>query len=135
MMAMQFTDLCLISNDVLRLVAFYEAVFGVTVDEHGVNGAKHSDIHSSINIGGLYLTIDSVKIADSSMFNYVSAKSSDNTLLCFNVDDVDAEYKRLLSLGAQMLNEPTTHPWGARSFQFKDPDGNILNFRTIPKEG
>jgi len=44
-----------------------------------------------------------------------------------------AEYKRLLSLGAQMLNEPTTHPWGARSFQIKDPDGNILNFRTITK--
>jgi len=32
------------------------------------------------------------------------------------------------------LNEPTTHSWGARSFQFRDPDGNILNFRTIPKE-
>ena len=46
----------------------------------------------------------------------------------FNVDDVDAEYKRLLSQGAQMLNKPTTHPRGARSFQFKDPDGNILNF-------
>jgi len=49
----------------------------------------------------------------------------------FNVDDVDAGYKRLLSQGAQMLNEPTTHPWGARSVQFKDPGGNILNFCTM----
>ncbi len=53
----------------------------------------------------------------------------------FNVPDVDAEYKRLLLLGAEMLNEPTTHPWGARSFQFKDPDGNIVNFRSVLKEG
>jgi len=26
-------------------------------------------------------------------------------------------------------------PWGARSFQFKDPDGNILYFRSMTKEG
>ena len=51
----------------------------------------------------------------------------------FNVDDVDAEYKRLLPLVAEMLNEPTSHPWGARSFQIKDPDGNILNLRTMVK--
>ena len=23
---------------------------------------------------------------------------------------------------------PTTHPWGARSFWFRDPDGNIVDF-------
>ncbi|MFA6729693.1 MAG: VOC family protein [Eubacteriales bacterium] len=134
-MSIKFTDLCLISNDVPRLVAFYENIFGVTVDMYGINGAKQSDIHSSINIGGLYLTIDSVKIADNSMFGYVSAQSSNNTLLCFNVDNIDAEYKRLLDLGVEMQSEPKTHPWGARSFQFKDPDGNIINFRSLTKEG
>jgi predicted enzyme related to lactoylglutathione lyase len=56
-----------------------------------------------------------------------------NTILSFNVDDCDTEYKRLLVLGAEIHNEPKTHPWGARSFQFKDPDGNILNFRSMPK--
>jgi len=43
------------------------------------------------------------------------------------------EYNRLLALGAEMVNEPKTHPWGARSFQIKDPDGSILNFRSMPK--
>ena len=57
------------------------------------------------------------------------------TIIGFNIGDVDAEYNRLLPLGVEMLNKPTTHPWGARSVQFRDPDGNILNFRTIPKEG
>jgi predicted enzyme related to lactoylglutathione lyase len=119
---MTFTDLGLISDNVLRLVDFYEKLFGVVANERG-------EIHSSLNIGGLWLTIDSASIADGSAFHYVSGKNSDNTLLCFNADDVDAEYLRVLLLGAETLNEPATHPWGARSFQFRDPDGNIINLR------
>lgn len=68
-------------------------------------------------------------------FYYEFTGNASNTILSFNVDDLDVEYRRLISLGAEMINEPTTHPWGARSFQFKDPDGNILNFRSLPKEG
>ena len=126
-MSFQFTDVCLITNDVLQLRAFYEAVFGVQ--------AKGDEIHSGISIDGLTLVFDHVDIADENpTFCYIEGGGSNNVIVGFNVDDVDAEYKRLLPLGAQMLNKPTTHPWGARSFQFKDPDGNILNFRTIPKE-
>jgi len=125
-MGIQFTDVCFITNDVLRLRAFYEAVFGVR--------AEGDEIHSGISLDGLTLVFDHVDIADENpAFSYVSASGANNVIVGFNVDDVDAEYKRLLPLGAQMLNEPTTHPWGARSFQFKDPDGNIMNFRTIPK--
>ena len=127
-MAMQFTDVCFITNDVLRLRAFYEAVFGVK--------AEGDEIHSGISLDGLTIVFDHVDIADENpTFRYIAGGGSNNVIIGFNVDDVDAEYKRLLPMGAQMLNEPTTHPWGARSFQFKDPDGNILNFRTIPKEG
>jgi uncharacterized glyoxalase superfamily protein PhnB len=79
------------------------------------------------------LVFDQVGIADENpTFRYVYAGGANNVIVGFNVDDVDAEYKRLLPLGAQMLNEPTTHQWGARSFQFRDPDGNILNFRSVP---
>jgi predicted enzyme related to lactoylglutathione lyase len=126
-MTAQFTDLCLIRKNVLNLVEFYEKLFDVTACEK-------SEYHSSVNIGGLWLTIDAADIADGdSVFSYVNCKASDNTIICFNVDDVDAEYARVLALGAVTLGEPTTHPWGARSFQFRDPDGNIINFRTVPK--
>ncbi|MDR0898102.1 MAG: VOC family protein [Oscillospiraceae bacterium] len=121
----QFTDLCLISADVLRLVSFYETLFDTTASEKDA-------YHASIQIGGLWLTIDAARIAEeSSAFSYVGAKASDNTIICFNVADVDAAYARVLELGAVVLCEPTTHPWGARSFQFRDADGNILNFRTV----
>jgi len=123
---MRFTDICLITNDVLRLRAFYENVFKVK--------AEGDDIHSGLSMDGLTFVFDHVDIAEENpVFRYVSAGGANNVIVGFNVDDVDVEYQRLLLLGAEMLNEPTTHPWGARSFQFRDPDGNILNFRSLPK--
>lgn len=125
-MTMKFTDICFITNDVLRLSAFYEAVFG--------GKAEGDEFHSGLTLDGIGFTFDHVvPLQESAAFRYVSAGGGNNVIVCFNVDDVDAEYQRLLPLGAEMLNEPTTHPWGARSFQFRDPDGNVLNFRTIPK--
>ena len=126
-MNIKFTDVCFITNDVLRLRDFYEAVFGVE--------AEGDEIHSGISLDGLTFVFDHVDIADENpTFRYIEAGSANNVIVGFNVDDVDAEYQRLLPLGAKMLNEPTTHPWGARSFQFRDPDGNVLNFRTPAKE-
>ena len=124
---MKFTDVCFITNDVLRLRAFYERVF--------CRKAEGDEIHSGISLDGLTLVFDHVDIADDNpAFRFVQAGGANNVIVGFNVDDVDSEYQRLLPLGANMLNEPKTHPWGARSFQFKDPDGNILNFRSILKE-
>lgn len=124
-MGIQFTDICLITTDVLRLCAFYERVFKDT--------AEGDAFHSTLVAGGVNLTFDHVApLQEYSAFGYVTANSGNNIIVSFNVDDVDAEYQRLLPLGVVMLNQPTTHPWGARSFQFKDPDGNILNFRSLP---
>ena len=123
-MAIQFTSISFFTRDVPRLRAFYEEVFGVK--------AQGDDMHSSLRVGAVGIVIASVdlpKIVPS--FHYASAQSSNNTVASFGVDDVDAEHERLLKLGAEMLNPPTTHPWGARSFQFKDPDGNILSFHNI----
>ncbi len=126
-MSHHFTDVCFISNNVPRLRRFYENVFG--------RKAEGDEIHSGLKLEGLALIFDHVDIANENpTFRYVAAGGANNVIVGFNVDDVDAEYKRLVSLGVEMLNEPTTHPWGARSFQFRDPDGNILNFRSLPKE-
>ena len=123
----RFTDICLISADVQSMVRFYETVFAVTAAEDS------DDMHSGVNVGGLNIRIDSARLSESDTFYYVSERSSDNTIIGFDVEDVDDEYERLLGLGVQILNQPTTHPWGVRSFQLKDPDGNILNFRSFPK--
>lgn len=37
--------------------------------------------------------------------------------------DVDAAAARIKAAGGALLDEPADRPWGARMFQFKDPDG------------
>jgi uncharacterized glyoxalase superfamily protein PhnB len=48
-------------------------------------------------------------------------------ILDFRAGDVDAEYQRIASLGADWVMPPTTQPWGNRSMIFKDPEGNLVN--------
>ena len=125
-MNMKCTDICLVTNDVPRLRAFYETVFG--------GKAAGDDFHCGLAVGGMGFTfVHADTLRGIPSFHYASADGVKNVIVSFDVNDVDAEHKRLLALGVQMLNEPTTHPWGARSFQFKDPDGNILNFRTLAR--
>ncbi len=57
-----------------------------------------------------------------------SPPTNRNLGLEFLVDDVDAVYARLLELGVEMVKPPTTQPWSNRSFYFRDPEGNLLNF-------
>ena len=45
----------------------------------------------------------------------------------FRADDVDAEYQRLQGVIGEVVQAPTTMPWGNRSLLFRDPDGNLVN--------
>ncbi|WP_430407044.1 VOC family protein [Fluviicola sp.] len=48
----------------------------------------------------------------------------------FRVGDVDAEYERIKDSITELVQKPTTMPWGNRSLLFRDPDGNLINFFT-----
>ncbi len=48
--------------------------------------------------------------------------------------DVDAAAARIKGAGHALLNEPEDRPWGARMFQFLDPDGFKLGVST-PLQG
>ena len=53
-----------------------------------------------------------------------------NKIIEFQVEDVEAEYKRLKKMKVEWVKEISTQSWGTRSFYFKDPEGNIINFYT-----
>ncbi len=42
------------------------------------------------------------------------------------VDDIQAEYSRLVEAGVVFSSPPAVQPWGGVLAHFKDPDGNIL---------
>jgi len=44
--------------------------------------------------------------------------------------DVDSAAARIKAAGGTLLNEPADRPWGARMFQFRDPDGFKLGVST-----
>ena len=44
--------------------------------------------------------------------------------------DVDAAADRIKAAGSALLSEPADRPWGARMFQFLDPDGFKLGVST-----
>ncbi len=60
---------------------------------------------------------------------YFSAKTTfggAGVILNFKVDDVDAEYSRLIEAGLQTAMPFEDHPWGDRGFSVIDPIGNSV---------
>jgi predicted enzyme related to lactoylglutathione lyase len=50
------------------------------------------------------------------------------------VDDVDEAYKTLKEKGVQFVTEPKDQPWGARTAEFTDPDGNKFILESFKKK-
>ena len=51
---------------------------------------------------------------------------ADGLLVAFVVDDVDAEYERLVAEGVEITTPIETEEWGERYFQVEDPNGVIV---------
>jgi len=56
----------------------------------------------------------------------LAGRDADGLLLAFVVDDVDAEYDRLVGAGVAMTTPIETEPWGERYFQMTDPNGVVI---------
>ena len=117
---MNFTGICLVTDDVSALVAFYRAVLGVN--------AEGDDVHAELRTEGAGIAIFSTEGMEGMAPCSMQGAGSGSCILAFQVADVDAEYERLQALGVTFVKLPQTHPWGARSLWFRDPDGNIVDF-------
>ena len=56
------------------------------------------------------------------------AASNKSAILEFKVANVDDGFVRLHQLVKDWVKPPTNQPWGTRSFYFRDPDGNLIDF-------
>ncbi|MCF0097273.1 VOC family protein [Micromonospora sp. MH99] len=120
---MDFVSIRIITDEINRLVGFYEKVTGVQAAWGNENFAELRTAHCRLAIG----TTRTVALSAPG-----SARPADNhsVIIEFLVDDVDALYERLKSVVEEFVNEPTTMPWGNRTLLFRDPDGNLVNFFT-----
>ena len=120
---MIFNDICIITRNVPVLAKFYEAIFNAK--------AEGDNIHCFINAAGLKIAIYDKRAAETDMGFDFSGAGTGMITIGFNVDDVDVEYERIKKLNISGTTEPQLWPWGAKSFRFRDLDGNIIVFRSL----
>lgn len=124
-MTTKIASLRIITDDVARLVGFYEHVTGLTATWATPDFAE-------VETPSFTLAIGSTRTVG--IFAPGSARPAANhsAIVEFLVDDVDAEYARLQQSGLEFVTEPTTMPWGNRSLLLRDPDGTLVNlFRPV----
>lgn len=111
---MKIGEVSLLTNDVRRLAAFYKQLFAIE------NGSE-DETHQFLITEGTALTI----------YNDGSIKNNQNQNIClaFTVDDIEKEYKKVLDMGARIIEGPTKRPWGAINMSFYDPDNNMIFLR------
>ncbi|MBR4444061.1 MAG: VOC family protein [Clostridia bacterium] len=117
---MKIGEVCLLTNDVKRLAAFYKRLLET---ENGSDDETHQFIIAEETA----LTI----------YNDGTAKNNRNQNIClaFTVDDIEKAYEKVLALGARIIEPPAKRPWGAVNMSFYDPDNNVIYFRSFPKNG
>ena len=50
----------------------------------------------------------------------------------FHTDDLDATFEKLRASDAEIVQEPTDQPWGARDGAVRDPSGNLVRIDQPP---
>ncbi len=121
--AVDFASIRMITDDLERLVQFYEQATGVTA-------VRSTPVFAELIMPSCTLAFGHTQTTQ--LFGKNSARPADNhsVIVEFLVDDVDSEYQRLKPLVSEWVQQPTTMPWGNRSILFRDPDGNLVNFFT-----
>jgi predicted enzyme related to lactoylglutathione lyase len=112
----------LITDDVARLVAFYERVTGVVA-------WWATDDFAELRTTSGTLAVGSTRTVGLFGGPEVARAAANRTAIVeFLVDDLDARYAALTAGGPlEVVQEPTTMPWGNRSLLLRDPDGTLVN--------
>ncbi len=123
MTSTSFASVRLITADIATTVAFYENVTQVAA-------VWSTEQFAEIRIQGMTLAIAGTPTL--AFFGSAIAEPAANRSLIveFLVADVDAEFDRLKGDLKDMVQEPTTMPWGNRSLLFRDPEGGLVNLFT-----
>ncbi|OBZ18134.1 glyoxalase [Bacillus sp. FJAT-27264] len=125
---MNFASVRIITDDVDRLVEFYEKVMGVSAE-------RPAPVFAELALPSCTLAIGHSQTAGLFGAGSVVAANNHSVIIEFRVDDVEAEYTRLKPFVDEWVQEPTTMPWGNRSVLFRDPDGNLVNlFEPVTEE-
>jgi predicted enzyme related to lactoylglutathione lyase len=117
---MDFVSIRIITEDVAGLVDFYERVTGE-------RASRYTPDFAELKVGAATMAI----AGTSTVPQFVPGADAQRPVIIeFLVDDVDAVHRDLIGVLQDVVQQPTTMPWGNRSLLFRDPDGNLVNLFT-----
>ena len=119
---MDFVSARIITDDIKRLVQFYEGL--------GLKAVWYTDDFAELSSATCTLAIGSKRTMDLFGAGAATPAANRSVILEFRVDDVDDAYRKLEGHVTDVVQQPTTQPWGNRSLLFRDPDGNLVNLFT-----
>lgn len=117
---MNLCSVRLIVRDIRKLVAFYEAV--TALPARWLN-----DDFAEIPTPACTLALGSERTVRLFAEGAAQPAANHTAILEFLVDDVDAVFATLDGLVTEVVQPPTTMPWGNRSLLVRDPEGNLIN--------
>lgn len=108
---MKIGEVGLLTNNVIKLANFYKQLLEIDND-------SEDEVHQTLISEETMLTV----------YNDGTKKNNQNQNVClaFTVDNIEREYKKILDLGARIIEPPTKRPWGATNMSFYDPDNNVI---------
>ena len=119
---MDFVSTRIITDDIAQLVRFYEDI--------GLQARWFTDEFAELSSPSCTLAIGSTRTMDMFYGGAATPGSNRSVIIEFRVDDVDEQFGKLKTLGKEIVQEPTTQPWGNRSLLIRDPDGSLVNLFT-----
>ena len=119
-------------EDMGKMIRFYRDVLGFEIKED----ENTSNVYL-VKDGTLFLLYgrsDFEKMT-SRKYEYIKGLNGHSEIALYvdTFEEVDREYERVIGMGAELVLEPTTEPWGQRTCYIADPEGNLIEIGSFNK--
>ncbi|MDE6586181.1 MAG: VOC family protein [Clostridia bacterium] len=119
-------------NDMSAMIRFYRDVLGFEIKES--EDAVNVYLIKDGTLFMLYERKNFEKMTDKK-YEYLKGLNGHFEIALYvdTFDEVDKQFKEVVSKGAKPVLEPTTEPWGQRTCYIADPEGNLIEIGSFNK--